>query len=133
MPDYQDAPDEILDMAKALLERFPMMDAAKARIKYLVASMKKSKWAGRCHLTNGPWKFLSDWEYVIIIWKEYWDSHDENCRQALLYHEMLHVMMSESEKWVLRQHPIQEFPEVVEAFGLWSPELACLAPRRAYK
>ena len=133
MPDYQEASQEIMDMVGELLARFPMMDAAKARVKYLAKSMKRSKWAGRCHLATGPWKHLADWDYVIIIWQEWYDTNDPDCQMALLYHEMLHIALTESEKWALRQHPITEFPEVIEEFGLWSPELACLGPRMAYK
>ncbi len=133
MPDYQEATDEILDMVNALLEQFPEMDAAHARVKYLTKSMKKSKWAGRCHLATGPWKHLAEWDFVIIVWAEWWAGHDDNCRKALLYHELLHIARTEAGTWGLRQHPITEFPEVIEEFGLWSPELACLGPRMAYR
>lgn len=132
--DYADAPQEVLDLAQSLVDSHPHTDFAKARIKFLVKSMKKSSWAGRCHLTNGPWRLLSEYDFVIVLWKEYWDDHEAH-RAPLLYHELCHITRTEWETWALRRHPITEFPEVIMEYGCWEPSLACLEPRikRPYK
>lgn len=136
MPDveYLDAPQEVLDLAANLVQVHPHADFAKARVKYLIRPMKRSKWAGRCHRSTGPWRhLLPDYDYVVILWAEYWEAHEAN-REPLLYHELCHVARTESDKWALRDHPIQEFPEVIAEYGCWSPELRCLEPkiRRPY-
>ena len=127
--EYLDAPQEVLDLAAKPIQENPESDFAKAKIKYLMKPMKKSKWAGQCHLAHGPWRhLLPDHDYVVILWDEYWQAHEDN-REPLLYHELCHVARTESGKWALRQHDIQEFPEVILRYGCWNPQLKCLEPR----
>jgi len=134
MPDYLDAPEDVEELARARFLQNPLMDACKAKIKYLVKSAKKSTWLGQTHLAHGPWKHLSDFDYVIILWAEWWECASDHDKQALLYHELLHIALTQNETWALRKHTIQEFPEVVKQFGAWTPELKCLEPivRRPY-
>ena len=127
--EYLDAPQEVLALVEKLIQENPESDFVKAKIKYLMKPMKKSKWAGQCHLAHGPWRhLLPDYDYTILLWWEFWQTH-EACREPLLYHELCHVARTESDKWALRQHPITEFPEVIARYGCWSPELKCLEPR----
>jgi len=131
--DYTDAPHEVMDLVSSLIQIHPEADFAKARVKYLLKPMKKSKWAGKCCLAGGPWRhLLPDYDYVIVLWQQYWETHNDH-RAPLLYHELCHIIRTDAGRWALRQHPIQEFPEVIQEYGCWSPELKCLEPvvRRA--
>ena len=137
MPEYLDAPQDVLDLAAKLALTHPEADFAKARIKYMTKPMKRSKWAGRCYLAHGPWAhLLADYDYIVVIWAEWWEAlGNEARREPLLYHELCHIIRTESGRWALRQHPITEFPEVIAEYGCWSPELECLVPhvKRAYR
>lgn len=129
MPEYVDAPSEVLELARKIILEHPEADFAKARINYMMKPMKKSTWAARCYLAHGPWAhLLPHYDYAIVIWQEYWNTNEDH-REPLLYHELCHVLKSEKDRWVLRKHVIQEFPEVIKRYGCWSPQLECLIPR----
>jgi len=133
---YQES-EEVEEFAQLIMQKFPLIPAVteSARIKFLTKTQDKSKWAGQCHLTRGPWQYLSNFDYVILVWLEWWNAHDSHQKEALLFHELLHIVQNDKGKWKLLKHLIQEFPEVVMAYGAWSPELKCLEPimRKGYR
>ena len=127
--EYADAP-EVQEMAEVVVEEFGLIDASLARIKYLYKIAEKSKFRGKVSLAGAQWKHLTGFDYVVVIWKQYWDQATDHKRNALLYHELLHVERTETKKgtkWVLRDHPVEAFPEEVQQFGAWAPELVQLA------
>ena len=91
------------------------------RIKYLVKDSKKSQFLGKCCKTSGPWKFLTDFDFVIIIWGQWWNSAHENEKKALLFHELKHIKMDEKEDeegnieicWKLKKHFAEVFSEEI--------------------
>jgi hypothetical protein len=126
---YQESED-VEELASTVMSRFPDMPAATegARIKFLTKTQEKSSWAGKCYRTTGPWNFLlPDFDFVVLIWLEWWETHNEQERQALLYHELLHINQTKHGSWRLRQHDIQEFSEVITSFGAWNDQLLALS------
>jgi predicted metallopeptidase len=127
--EYADSP-EVQEKAEAIIDTYGLIDASLARIKYLYKIAEKSKFRGKCALSGAQWKHLTGYDFVIVIWKQWWDQATDKEREALLYHELLHVERTETKKgtkWVLRDHPVEAFPEEVQQFGAWSPELVQLA------
>lgn len=127
--EYSDAPD-VQEKAEAVVETYGLIDVSLARIKYLYKIAEKSKFRGKCALSGAQWKHLTGFDYVVVVWKSFWDQATDREREALLYHELLHVERTETKKgtkWVLRDHPVEAFPEEVHQFGAWSPELVQLA------
>jgi predicted metallopeptidase len=127
--EYADAP-EVHDLAEVVIEEFGLIDASMARIKYLFKRSEKSKVNGTISLAGAKWKHLTGFDYVVEVWSSFWDSAGPADRKALIYHELLHAERTETKKgtkWSLRDHPVEAFPEEVQHFGAWSPQLKMLS------
>jgi len=122
--EYVEAPD-VQALAEKLIEEFGFVDAGLARIKYLYKISDKSKINGRIGKAGPKWKHITGFDYVMEVWKPFWDVEPQN-RRALVYHELCHVKRDDTKKgvrWKLFDHPIEAFPDEVRMFGAWSPQL----------
>jgi predicted metallopeptidase len=127
--EYSDAP-EVQELADSVIEELGLMDASMARIKYLFLQADKSKDNANIALAGTKWKHLTGYDFVVVVWESFWMGANAHKRRALLYHELLHVERSETKKgtkWSLRKHYVEAFPEEVQQFGTWSPQLQELA------
>lgn len=85
-----------------------------------------------CILASELQKALHGYNYVIEIAADEWDHMEQNQREALLLHELLHIAAKEDEKtgyvtWGLRHHDTEEFRKVVEVYGIWTGDLEEMA------
>jgi len=129
--EYQDAP-EVQEIATNLISSLEMVDARDARIKYLFkVSEKPQKFAGRCHKADKKWHHLTGIDFVIEVWDEWWRRATPESREALVYHELLHIGKGETRtgkvKWFIVDHPVESFFEEVKRYGPWSPQLQEIA------
>jgi len=133
MAEYLDAP-EVETVAQNVLshhwQRGMLTDCEGANIKYLFKSAEKSKHWGVCYRAVGKWKFLTDYDFVIEIWREAWDTLSALQKEALLYHELRHVkkklVQKDNEtvvKWSTYDHELQFFYDEITAYGLWNKGL----------
>ena len=125
--DYTESP-EAEAIAKDIIANLPLVSAInEAKIKYLFTLKKHSDFAGRIQKPGRVWKFLSDYDYIVLIHKETWDAFNETQRRALIYHELNHITYridkEGNKQWKLRKHDIEEFLDVVREFGAWTTEL----------
>jgi len=125
--EYTDAP-EVEEIAKEIIDTLPLIEGINgAKIKYLFVHKKHSEYAGKIQKPGGVWRFLSDYDYVVLVHKASWDSFNERQRKALIYHELLHITYKTDKNgkkhWKIRKHDIEEFMDVIREFGAWSPEL----------
>lgn len=98
-------------------------DLAPARIAYLFRKEIKNK-AGVASKAGGKLQFLTNLDYTIEINWTTWRQMPAEQRIALIDHELTHcVFDAEKDTWVLREHDIEEFREVVDRWGLWHPAL----------
>lgn len=99
----------------------------KPKIKFLMLESEKSAYCGKCSRTDGKWKYLTDYDYVIEMWNGFWNSSSDNQKKALLYHELMHIKCKETNRgkiiWSIRKHDVEEFVSVIENFGIWNPTL----------
>ena len=101
------------------------------RIKYLSKDSKKSQFLGKCCKASGHWRFLTDYDYVIIVWETWWKNATELQKKALLYHELKHIKLEEKEtpegdleiSWKLNKHQAEIFLSELELFGAWHDPL----------
>jgi hypothetical protein len=101
------------------------------RIKYLAKNSKKSQFLGKCCKASGHWRFLTDYDYVVIVWEPWWKSAELNQKKALLFHELKHIKLEEKENsegdleinWRLRKHDAEIFCSELERFGSWHTPL----------
>lgn len=100
-----------------------------ARIKYLFKVNRNQEGVlGKCMKATGVWAFLSEYDFVISINKDFWDKASDNQKNALLYHELLHVEWREGTgkregSWKIRKHDLEEFFNVVNKYGCWKEDL----------
>jgi predicted SprT family Zn-dependent metalloprotease len=98
-------------------------DLAKARIAFLFKKEIKDK-AGTAAKAGGKLQFLTSYDYTIEINWTAWRQMTAEQRVALIDHELTHCVYDhEKQKWVLREHDIEEFREIVDRWGLWHPAL----------
>ena len=75
-------------------------------------------------------------DYLITVDKEYWDTANDHCKTALVWHELAHVkpavdkfgdprfnVQTGEPIFQLVMHDIEEFNSVVRRFGLWKSDL----------
>ena len=70
-----------------------VMELEPAVIKYVkVYPNITKKVAGRCILAHPMIKLFGDCDYVIQVSGDLWDELDEDRKEILMYHELLHVI-----------------------------------------
>jgi len=126
---YVDAP-AVEALAKKLIKKFALDDAEEAVIKYLFYKAEKSSFFGKCSRATGKWSYLTGYDYVIEVWEPFWNRVSDYAREALVYHELLHIQKQVTAKgkvkWTVRKHDVEEFLDVVREYGPWSDNLQSL-------
>ncbi|MCD6148993.1 hypothetical protein J7J18_06505 [bacterium] len=125
---YEECP-ECEEIAKDLMRRFPNLleHAKEANIRYLKKWSEKSRYLGKCSRATGKWAYLTGYDYVIEVWADWWAGAELQEKEALLLHELRHIVKSITSqgkvKWGLRQHDVEEFFDVVRIYGAWDNSL----------
>lgn len=129
---------EVAEVAETILARPDCTEylqvLPECRITYLfMEGPETSVWSGRCYRTAGPYQHLSNFDFVIVAFKKWWDDASHHAREALVFHELMHVGYTINQKgetsWALRDHTIETFPEEISIFGPWNPALMELRNR----
>ena len=63
----------------------------KAKIISLFVLVKKCDFSGKMEKTSGVWKYLSDFNYVLLLHKDTWVELSEHQKNALVFHELMHI------------------------------------------
>ena len=126
---------EIQEIAERILARPEcaehLMVNREMRITYLfMDGPETSSWAGRCYRTVGPFQRLTAYDFVIVAFKKSWDKATEHAKEALVFHELMHVGWKMDKKgnvsYCLRDHFIETFPQEVLLYGTWNESLEAL-------
>lgn len=109
------------------------MDLGPARIKYVkVYPTIDKKTAGRCMLSNPMTKLFGDCDYIIQMSGNLWDKLDDERKDILMYHELLHVMPIQNAKsgnwdFKIRDHDVKDFYVIIKQYGIdWLSDLKTL-------
>lgn len=132
LPPFWMCPPRINELAARLIDDHHP-EAANAKICYLFR--KKHNKAngkinlGKCHKVSEKDKTLHGFDYVIILAWDMWTMLEPIQREALLLHELLHVLKlgEEAADWKIQPHDVEEFGKVIEIYGLWKPDLEAFA------
>jgi hypothetical protein len=105
-----------------------LMITTETRIVYLIMDgPETNSWIGRCYRTVGPFQNLTAYNFVIAVYRDWWDKATDQQKEALVFHELMHVGYKLSQKgettWCLRDHFIEMFPQEVALFGPWNTGL----------
>lgn len=106
------------------------LDLSPARIKYvLVYPHINKKTAGRCIMARPMVKLFGECDYIIQFSGDLWDKLDDDRKEILMYHELLHVLPIMNDKtgewkFSIRDHTIKDFRIIIEKYGMdWFDEL----------
>lgn len=129
LPERWPAGADLVMMAKELIiARHPV--AKDAAIAYLLKKKHGEQNGkivlGSCAKQSPKNKMLHGWDFIIEIAWDMWALCDDRQREALLLHELCHID-KEDERWKIQPHSVEEHIEVVEAYGLWKPDLQAFA------
>lgn len=118
--------EEIEQIAKKLYQSMKWSEMPDIKFLELVAD--KCSYVGKCSKATGKWQYLIDKDYVIEVWSGFWEAATDKQKEALLYHELMHINCEEDDdsgeiKWKIRKHDIEEFEEVVATYGAWNNSL----------
>ena len=92
---------------------------------------------GKCIKIGDLQKELADWDFVITLNFEVWQSKefDKDKKMALLDHELMHadealdkngepkVDAKGRRTWRIRSHDVEEFSAIIERHGIWKRDL----------
>jgi hypothetical protein len=91
------------------------------KIKFLLIS-GRIRYAGQVSKASPLLKFLTGYDLIVLINKDVWDSLSQNSKEALVFHELYHIQVSDG-KVSLKKHDIEEFVKVIERYGPWTDTL----------
>ena len=130
MRNYEKVSKNVLDIiSNTIRDNAADLDPniTKAKIISLFVLAKKCDFAGKMEKASGVWKYLSDFNYVLLLFKPVWIDLNEDSKHALVLHELLHIKSTEDKddnvRWTVKKHDVEEFFAVVKKYGSWSPQL----------
>jgi hypothetical protein len=93
---------------------------------------------GRCRKRGDLDRELDEFDFIVLLNKEAWQTLDETQKKALIFHELCHAQVvidadgnpkqDDRDRLVcrIRKHDVEEFRAVTDKFGLWTQDLARL-------
>lgn len=74
---------------------------------------------GECHLVKELHKLYIPWDFIVVIYAPNAALLSERQKEILIYHELLHVDISEDgETRKIRPHDVEDFRAVIDRYGL---------------
>ena len=99
--------------------------AAGIRIGYLESDREKRKNGklimGECIRVKDLYKCLIPYDFLVVVYGPNVVDASEDVLRILLYHELLHVGMSEDGqevRYVINPHDLEDFRETIDLYGL---------------
>lgn len=130
-PEVEEIAHRLLKSQEELSFLADEIEAGRVAVAYLFETKEfdptkdtvKHNTLGKAHKAPGIWLTLSGYGAVIQIRRWFWDRLTVSQREALVMHELLHVLVSEG-KVKLRPHDIEEFGAVLRRYGSYLPDRA---------
>jgi hypothetical protein len=126
MPEWNEASSELVNMARELINEYhPTLK--EARIGFLFrdeAPRSKGRVTmGKAQKVPLHLKPLMDYDFIIWIAEDIWDSLPEERRRALVDHQLSHCYLDPIWGATIRPHDVEEFVDVVDRHGFWTYDL----------
>lgn len=121
MVHYELADKSVSDMVERVINSFPgkFIHVNPADVHYVYKSSEKSKWRAQVRLVGRELSTVTDKKIIFTVHKEDWLSIPESMKAAIVFHELTHIAYDDKvTKYRLVQHDIQDFRDIVKAFGV---------------
>lgn len=93
------------------------------KIAYVFKDKMGSEVAGKAQVLSPLNRFLSGYDAAILISDEKFDGLKPIQQEALIAHELCHLMLDENENLSTEKHTVEEFAFVVGRWGKWDSRL----------
>ena len=123
--DWAEADQSVIDMAAELIHKHhPWLQTANIGFLFRKeAPLSKGRYTlGRAQKVTDKLRPFMDYDFLIWVAKDQWDRFTTDRRLALLDHELCHCAWGDN-GWTMRPHDIEEFTEIIDRHGFWTPEL----------
>lgn len=128
--ELKEAP-EVQELAARLISNIHT-HLAEARIKYLFRTgkweMKGKTIYGKAEKVAAKWKYLTEYDFVVMINRDIWFANKPEIRESILDHELMHCARGEDDKqgnpkWYIAPHSVEDFVAIIQRHGLWTTSL----------
>lgn len=122
--EFIDAPD-LEQIARTLILDHEMIPPQMFRVRYLWRREETGNAVGKTIKATGPLKHMTGADWVIWCAADTPRMGGWTLKQirALVYHELLHIGMTDKGKPSARKHDAEVFREEIAEFGLWDDRL----------
>lgn len=118
--------EEVIQKEKSLA----WIKEAGVKICFLYSDKEKKKGGrvvlGDCRLVREPWSVFCPYDFLITVYEPNTAGLDEQRIHILLFHELLHVGISEKDDepvYRTNPHDVEDFREIIERYGMDWPEV----------
>ncbi len=151
--DGENAPAAILERLVGTCDEFVHLREGEPRILILFRNVPKTKGGrdvlGECMMptVQGSLRSMFEWlmverfgfypDFLIILDRGWWEAVDDQAREALVFHELMHADQAVDQYgaprfnkdtglpvWRIRAHDVEEFNAVVRRYGAWVPDIS---------
>jgi Putative phage metallopeptidase len=123
--EYLKPDKEVRSLVKAIRKKY-YSKYSKAKIVTLMRLGKWRNWGTLGKVSKKLRQAGVDGDYLLTLNGTAWPLMTDKQKKALVDHELLHMKIKKSKKgnsFVLRDHDVEEFVDIVKRYGAWRPNL----------
>jgi predicted metallopeptidase len=119
----------LVTLANKCIDAYKLDYLNNVRIRYvLVDSYISKSTIAQCIKASNELKYFGKLDYVVKISKDIYDATDDETRELIMYHELLHILLSTNKSGdmvtKIMPHDIQDFSSLIKKAGVdWIKEL----------
>lgn len=120
---YKNDPDLEILADKVIHSKTLGLSSIPVNIEYVLVYPFISKTtAGKCTKTSNVTRFLTDKHFIIEFSGDLWDQIDDEIKEVLMHHELLHVGVETDKngEWIYKivRHNIEDFIQIISVHGV---------------
>jgi hypothetical protein len=123
---FEDA--SLIDLANKVIkqERLTLLDGVAIKYVFVAPEISRTVHA-RCMRGNRELRHFGEFDFLIEFSHGIWQKISEQTREILMYHEMLHALVTQDKKgktiYKIARHDIMDFSAVISKYGIgWFTE-----------
>lgn len=117
---------ELRELGEAVIEKYNpnAIKDTPTKIEYLLVYPNiNKKTVGRCIKSRPEYKFLSGFHFVIEMSGDIWDKLNDDTKEIVMYHELLHANASMNDKtgdwrYSIKDHDVKDFYVLIKKWGV---------------